>query len=342
MKRKRQNNRLVAIGKKIYILLAIISAIIVVLYLALKIFIREPRMEGDLNNGASSSASGVTSDISQPEIGVADKERKDRCYTFLLVASDKSGLLADVIMVVKYDTVAKEVGIVSIPRDTLVNPDDIARYPKINASYRGDITKLKAIVVDMLGIPIDFFITVDIDGFVELIDSIGGIDFNVPIHMSYDDPVQGLSIHYEPGIQHLNGQQALEVCRLRYNKDGTLAYPDYDIGRTGTQRELLLTVAEKVLSHPEKIASYIKIWLEYVETDLSFSDILWFAESAIGLDVDTAVKSIALPGYGSVTCNGVKYCYQLYPDQVLDIVNEYINPYQEELASSDLNIFELD
>lgn len=343
MKRKNRSILFLSILKKLYILLVFLSVLIVMTYIIFKICVRPPQIEGPSSNTQDSlhTSSESASDISLPEIEASNTERKELCYTFLLVASDKSGLLADVIMVVKYDTVNQEVGVISIPRDTLVDPNDIAWFPKINSSYGGDITNLKAIIVDMLGIPIDFFVTVDVEGFVELIDSIGGVDFNVPIHMSYDDPLQGLSIHYEPGLQHLTGQQALEVCRLRYNQDGTLAYPDYDIGRTNTQRDLLLAVAQKVLKHPEKIASYIEIWLKYVTTNLSFSNILWFAESALDLDISTGVKTTALPGNGNVTCNGIGYCYQLYPDQVLEIVNDYVNPYQRELTPSDLNIYEV-
>lgn len=343
MKRKNRGNLFLVILKKLYISLVFLSVVIIMSYIIFKICVRPPKIEEPSSNTQDSLyiSSVPGSNISLPEIEAATIERENLCYTFLLVASDESKLLADVIMVIKYDTVSQEVGIISIPRDTLVDPNDIAWFPKINSSYGGDITKLKAIIVDMLGIPIDFFVTVDVKGFIELIDSIGGIEFDVPIHMSYDDPVQGLSIHYEPGLQHLTGQQALEVCRLRYNQDGTLAYPDYDIGRTNTQRKLLLAVAQKVLKYPEKITSYIEIWLKHVATNLSFSDILWFAESALDLDISTGVKSIALPGDGNVTCKGIRYCYQLYPDQVLEIVNDYVNPYQRELTSRDLNIYEV-
>lgn len=338
MKKERKHithNRILFAVKFLYLTLVIISLIIVFLYIAFKVFVSPPPIDN------IDKKTTVSQENEAPETSISKKERKDRSYTFLLVASDKSGALADVIMLVNYDVLNQNVGMVSIPRDTLVDPNHIASFPKINSSYKGDITNIKAIVTDMLGIPIDFYITVDIDGFVKLIDSIGGVDFNVPVHMAYDDPAQNLSIHYEPGMQHLTGQQALEVCRLRYNQDGTLAYADYDVGRTNTQRALLMAVAKKVLKHPEKIQSYTKIWTEYVDTDLTIANILWFAEAAMHCDLSNSVKSIALPGDGNVTCDGIKYCYQLYPDQVLDIINEYINPYTQDLALNDLNIYQV-
>lgn len=94
----------------------------------------------------------------------------------------------------------------------------------------------------MLGIPIDYYICVDVDGFVQVVDAVDGIDFDVPIHMAYDDPLQDLHIHFEPGMQHINGKEALAICRLRKNSDGTMAYPDSDIGRTRTQQQLLAAI----------------------------------------------------------------------------------------------------
>ena len=268
------------------------------------------------------------------------KTRKDDCFTFLLAASDQSSGNADVIMVATYDTVNQTVGVVSIPRDTLIDPSTIpSKFPKINSAYQTGIDCLEEVVANMLGIPIDYHFTIDTEGFVALVDSIGGIDFDVPIHMSYDDPAQGLSIHFEPGMQHLTGSEALAVCRLRSNQDGTIAYPDYDIGRTRTQQALLKAIAAKALSQPTKIKEYVDIFTEYCTTDLSIGNIVWLAESAMGVNLQENVHTSTLPGNGEVTYNGVSYCYELYEDEVLDLVNELLNPYLEPRTAKDLNIF---
>ena len=91
----------------------------------------------------------------------------------------------------------------------------------------------------MLGVPIDYYICVDVDGFVQVVDAVDGkSDFDVPIHMAYDDPLPGpaRTAFVSPEIQHINGKEALAICRLRKNSDGTMAYPDSDIGRTRTQQ----------------------------------------------------------------------------------------------------------
>ena len=131
-----------------------------------------------------------------------------------------NGFYANTIMVAAYDTAEQKVGVVSIPRDTLVDRS----FPKINAVYgSGGIEALKETVSDLIGIPIDHYMTVNIRAFKALVDAVGGIDFYVPCDMDYDDstPGQELYIHYKEGMQHLNGQQALEVVRFRHNNDGS-------------------------------------------------------------------------------------------------------------------------
>lgn len=271
---------------------------------------------------------------------IGDVARKDKCYTFLLAASDQASGNADTIMVITFDTIQSKVGVVSIPRDTLINPKDgFSTYPKINSTYLQGIDNLVGAVSNLLGIPIDFYITIDINGFVKLIDTVGGIDFNIPVHMSYDDPIQNLSIHFEPGVQHLNGMDALKVCRLRSNDDGTLAYPDYDIGRTRTQQQILIAVAKKMLLNPHKITEYLRIFQEYVKTNLGFGNAVWFVDPFLKLDLDKDVSFSALPGDGTISYKNARYCYELFPEETVAIVNDLISPYSTPISLEDMNIF---
>lgn len=272
-----------------------------------------------------------------------DNGRKPYTYTFLLVAKDQVGSNADTMIVCMYDTVNQTVGMVSIPRDTLVESG------KLNAVYQDGIETLRDTISDMLGIPIDFYVGINMDGFKVLVDELGGIEFNVPVHMSYDDPTQDLHIHYEPGLQHLDGQDVLNVARCRKNSDGPgiypdniySAYPDNDIGRTRTQQQLIAAILKKALSNPQKINSYIEIFLEYVNTDLEFGEMLWFAEPALSFDFENGMTSATLTGDGNTYYPGWgKYCYQLYPEETLETVNQLINPYTEDLTLEDMNIFQ--
>lgn len=325
---------------KILCIILVIEFIIVAALLFIHmIWIRPPEM--DLKSSASAENEVHSSDNSQgdfPEISsvASQNERKEKCYTFLIAASDQSSGNADVIMVLTYDTKNQKIGIVSIPRDTLVHRD----VPKINSAYQSGVDTLQNVVSDLLGIPIDFYVTINVEGFVKLVDTVGGIGFEIPRHMSYDDPIQDLHIHFESGEQFLDGKQALEVCRWRKNNDGTQGYADSDIGRTETQQKLLLAIAKKILANPQKLVSYIDIFSEYVKTDLPLGNMAWFAKSALELDTGNDISTATLPGDGTVTYGGYTYCYQLYSDQVLEIVNTIINPYTEDITLDDMNIFE--
>lgn len=335
--RKKQRRRRSSPGRRaakiLYGILVAISALIVILFCAYKLMSKEPEMAAE-----PSATPAPPGESAQQTNG-----RKPYTYTFLLVAKDQVGSNADTMIVCMYDTVNQTVGMVSIPRDTLVESG------KLNAVYQQGIETLRDTISDMLGIPIDFYVGINMDGFKVLVDELGGIEFNVPVHMSYDDPTQDLHIHYEPGWQHLDGQDVLNVARCRKNSDGPgtypnniySAYPDNDIGRTRTQQQLIAAILKKALSNPQKINSYIEIFLEYVNTDLEFGEMLWFAEPALGFDFENGMTSATLTGDGNTYYPGWgKYCYQLYPEETLETVNQLINPYTEDLTLEDMNIFQ--
>lgn len=333
----KRNKRKKKTTRKIFVFLLIIFIILVILICVYKLWAQPPEIELTNSNNEEIQTSDNLQE-SSPDISSTSSryERKKLCYTFLIAASDQSSGNSDVIIVLTYDTINKNVGIVSIPRDTLIDSD----YPKINTKYHSGVDVLQNTVSDLLGIPIDFYITIDVEGFVKLVDTIGGVDFDVPCNMSYDDPFQDLSIHFEPGIQYLDGDAALRVCRWRKNNDGT-GYVDSDIGRTKTQQALIKVITKKVIANPQKIASYLDIFSKYIKTDLSLGNMAWFAQNALGLNMESDFSAATLPGDGTVTYNGFSYCYQLYPDQVLEIVNKTINPYTEDITLDDMNICEV-
>ncbi len=267
-------------------------------------------------------------------------ERKEGYYTFLVAATDEWGSNADTIMVVSFDTLSGQVGILSLPRDTLV-VDSGQTLPKLNASYRGSepLSNLSRVVAEMLGIPIDFQISVSLTAFQALVNAVGGIDFYVPCNMDYVDPTANppLSIQYSQGWQFLNGQQALEVARFRQNNDGT-GYTD--IGRTQTQQNLLIAIGKKMLSWSSltKLSDFAEIFDTYVSTNLELSHMLWFANQALTLDSQTAFTSATLPGDGTVSYMGYSWCYALEPTQSMTLINQLINPYTTELTLDMTNI----
>ena len=326
-----------------YRILVAVSAVIVALYCAYRLASKEPEQAQGPEPPAQENPAGSLSPAQSADPG---RQRRPGTYTFLLAASDQASGNADTIMVAAYDTEAQTVGIVSVPRDTLLEGG------KINSVYHKGPEALAETVTDLLGVPIDYYVTVDVEGFVALVDELGGIDFDVPVRMSYDDPTQDLHIHYEAGMQHLDGEDVLKVARCRNNSDGPgaypdniyMAYPDGDIGRTRTQQQLISAILKKALSNPQKLNAYVELFLEYVDTDLEFGEVLWFAQPALGLDFSTGFSSATLAGENVyyVDSSGYRWgsCYQLDPEAALETVNSLINPYDEPMTADDLNIFQ--
>lgn len=343
-KQKKKPSVLRRLGRFLYRTVTLLSVLVVAGFFGIKAVARRPEQAPPATAPPAGSVSAL-SNVS--DAGGGDDPalptptpmvRREGVYTFLLTATDVGGGNTDTIMVVTYDTQAQKVGVVSIPRDTLVN----RKNPKINSVYAAEgMDGLMAVVGDLLGFPIDHHVRVNINGFKRLVNAVDGVDFYVPCNMNYDDttPGQELRIHYNKGMQHLNGQQALEVVRFRHNNDGS-GYTD--VGRTQTQQKLLMVVAKKALSLSSlgKLNEFVNIFTENVDTSLTAGNIAWFATQALTLDFETAISTNTLPGDGSVKYNGTSWCYQLEPEACLEIFNELLNPYTEPLTMEHVNIFQ--
>ena len=261
--------------------------------------------------------------------------RRKRTYTFLLAATDVEGIRTDTMMVATYDVPKQKLGVVSIPRDTLTRRPE-GKNPRL-VYGPGSVEQRREDISKMLGIPIDYYVKVDIRGFIALVDELEGIDFYVPCDMEYGDPAQGLSISYTEGVHHLNGQQAMEVARFRKNNDGS-GYSD--VGRTQTQQKLLLALMDKIISWDSltKINGFVEIFKEYVETDLSLTDMLYFAAQGSKLNTTEDVKMTTLEGRGDGIYNGTKYCYVLDEEKTLEAVNRLVNPFQRDLVLEEMDL----
>ena len=190
---------------------------------------------------------------------------------------------------------------------------------------------------NLLGIPVDFYVTVNLKGFIALVDQIDGVDFDIPINMDYDDPYQDLHIHFTKGPRHLNGQEAMEVVRFRHNNDGT-GYGTEDIGRIGTQQAFLKAVAKQLLQigNVKNIPALVDIFYTYVKTDLTTGNLVWLGNEALNIGTEN-IHFATLPGDGSGYYNK-QSVYVLDAQATCDLVNEALNPYNEALTLEDMDI----
>ena len=107
----------------------------------------------------------------------------------------------------------------------------------------------------MTGLNIEYYVVVKTEALIKLVDAIGGVTFDVPIDMDYDDTSQDLHIHLKAGEQKLDGDKAEQLVRFRHNNNGTsypTEYGDNDLGRMKTQREFIMQVIKQT-AKPENI-----------------------------------------------------------------------------------------
>lgn len=214
----------------------------------------------------------------------------DKIYNFLLADTDAVAENTDTIMVISFNSTDKTLHVLSIPRDTMTQTNRANK--KINAAYeQGGIQELEKEAAYLLGFGINRYILVNLSGVEEIINTIGGLDFNIPRDMNYDDPLQDLYIHLKKGQQHLSGNQVLQLARYRHD------YTNGDIGRVFIQQELVKTIAYRVIE-PEnilRIPDIVGLVSQNFKTDLTAGEMLWLSDEVKDISPDDIAMSL-VPG----------------------------------------------
>jgi len=198
----------------------------------------------------------------------------------LLMGGDARGLRkgevprSDSIMVASIDPVTKKAHLFSVLRDTYVEIPDHGK-DRINAALAiGGPNLAMKTVGNLLGLDIQYYVYVDFQGFIKLIDAIGGIDFYVEKDMHYTDAADDhkYDIDLKKGQQHLDGEHALMYVRFRHDAMS-------DFTRTERQRAFLGAVADKLKSgwNLFQLPDILNKISPYIETNLSVSDMIKLA-----------------------------------------------------------------
>ena len=276
--------------------------------------------------------------------GALDTERDDGVYTFLLVGRDHASNSTDTIIVGKMDTVNHTLDAVNIPRDTLINiswgntPKKINTvYPGYTNSGKSGIDGLKNHVKNLTGFDVDCYAVVNLKVVEDVINEIGGVYFDVPMDMDYDDGSQHFHVHLKQGYQLLNGYEALGVFRYRYGNDGG-TYPGGDLQRIGVQQDLMKSIAGQMLSlgNIPNLSNIIQLCLDNVETDLDASNIAFFARQFLLCKMEN-INFHTAPTACTCLINDINYV-SLDVNGWLTLVNERLNPYTEAVTTANVNI----
>lgn len=260
---------------------AILCGVIAILWLGFNLFFRLPAGE-------------TSSDETNPLAGF-DK------YDVLLMGIDGRdeidiGDRTDTIILATIDTKTMKARMLTIPRDTRIQYKD--EWMKINGVYGIDGPQGTCNAVeDLLGTKIDRYAVVDFNGVIELVNLMGGIDVDVPKRMY--KPLEKIDL--QPGMQHLDGLQALGYMRYR---DAKLS----DFDRSERQKQVIIQLAEKMMqpSNLLKITDISGTAMKYLETNLSTHEIIGFAKEGKGI-LNHGVDSILLPGVGKTIHGGWYY-----------------------------------
>lgn len=219
------------------------------------------------------------------------------------VSEDISVELTDTIILVGYNPDTNKAFMLSIPRDTFVGRSEAyaGGYDKINSLYQTSPEKTVEAVENLTGVQIDYYVTVKTSALVDIVNAIGGVEYDVPINMDYDDDSQDLHIHLKAGQQMLNGDQAEQLVRFRHNNNGTsysTEYGDNDIGRMRTQREFLKVVANKLIStnSVDKLKDITKIIFKNLSTNAELSKALTYVPYVASFDPENDLTMEQLPG----------------------------------------------
>lgn len=196
-----------------------------------------------------------------------------------------------------------------------------------NIKLKFGIKYLTALLARSYGLPIDYYAHVNLDGFVNIVDAVGGVDVYIQQDMNYEDPLQNppLSIHLKKGNQHLDGKKAEQFIRFRYG------YAAADIARIDAQKIFMTAFIKKVFSFDgiTKIDKLLDEVNKNLTTNVSMSDAAHFVTNAISLDFANIVM-LTMPGTPQYV-DGVSY-YSVHKDNLITTVNTYLNKYTEDLT----------
>jgi len=167
----------------------------------------------------------------------------------------KSRGRSDVMKLYHIDFQNKEITGIAIPRDLRFG-FGVHRPQKMNKYYEdGGTDLIKEAIETFLGVPVDRVIDLKYNDFAQIIDSVGGVEVNVPKDLEYDDVRGGLHIHLKEGWQTINGEQAIGFVRFRkynhdYLRDHPKAKPDTDFDRQQRQQHLMLQLKKTIETNP--------------------------------------------------------------------------------------------
>ena len=185
-------------------------------------------------------------------------------------------------------------------------------------------------VQNNFNVKIDYYVLMNLDAFVQIVDLIGGVEIDVPDEMHYEDEYQDLYIDIKKGKQVLNGEKAEQFVRFRSG------WVSADAGRVDAQK---LFLSAFVKQFKEKISvgmidDIVNQVFKNITTNLSAADIVYYAKEALSLDV-SKTKFVSIPnGDARENVDSGQWYVILNRAATLDAINKYFNVYNKDIDDS--------
>jgi LCP family protein required for cell wall assembly len=229
---------------------------------------------------------------------------------------------SDTILVVNLNPRAKNIGVISIPRDTRLEIPGRG-MDKVNHAYAfGGVRLTRQAVSQFLGIPIPYYVIINLNGVADVVDELGGINMDIEHRMHYVDRAGDLYIDLKPGQQKLDGKKAVQYIRYRADGQG-------DIGRIARQQNFIRAVVDRLVGFSMffKAPTLVRQITSHVRTNMPIPMMLSMAVKMreayelSNVDVDT------IPGEGKMI-NAVSY-WEPDTHKTHEIVNRVVRGFVE-------------
>ena len=268
----------------------------------------------------------------------------DGTYNILLLGHDRAAMLTDVFMLVNVNNNENTITVTQIPRDTWISDNDGISIPtnKINAvfstyyysyygsgesedaAYKHALMSLTEMLEENLSIEISNSAIMDLDGFINIVDALGGVEIDVPAAMTYYDPAQNLNINIPAGHQTLNGAAAEGFVRYR------AGYLTADLGRQNAQKQFLSALFSKVkstvsITNVSKLTELAGEISNNLVSDMSVGDLVYYAKNLLSCDL-SSMNMMTIPG------NLANSYYVINRAAARDVINASYNVYDKPIT----------
>lgn len=278
--------------RKFYFILTIIVSIVLFLSGAAMLYYVNTHLANSEVVYASSDES--LNNIFQPLMSSREP------FNILLLGGDKVNKNSDTMMLLNFNPETMKINIMSIPRDTRVFINKKER--KINYAFpSGGIDLTAKTVSELLDVNIKYYVFVDTAAFREIIDLLGGVNYNVPADLNYDDPIQNLHIHLKKGQQTLNGAKAEQYVRFRkpnkWTKEVRKYYDGSDLKRNEAQQAFIRELMKQKLNiqYVPKLTSIVDAIFRNVDTNFTLNEVIKMTGFISKFKVEN-VNFIPMPG----------------------------------------------